>query len=178
MAVNDTDITVVGWVGSDPLHVTGDEGQVPFTRFRLACTPRVYDREHDTFVDGRTSWYTVKAFRQLARHISESLRRGDPVLVHGRLAMADWVAADGTTRTSAEITADAAGHDLSRGMTRFTRAVHEPRAGAEQAGTGTGPGERRADDGGAPLLDITGATELADDEPVPVDEPVAVGAAA
>lgn len=152
MAVNDTDITVVGWVGSDPLHVTGDAGQVPFARFRVASTPRMYDREHGTYVDGRTSWFTVKVFRQLARNVAESLRRGEPVIVHGRLQMVDWVAADGTTRTTAEVTADAVGHDLARGQTRFTRSVHDPAAAAAATAGAGGPGagDPGVDEGGAP----------------------------
>jgi single-strand DNA-binding protein len=180
MAVNELDLTVIGWVGSEPVCFRGDDGQVPFTRFRLASTPRVYDREHDAYVDGLTSWFTVKAFRHLARNVAESVRRGDPVLVHGRLAVTEWAAADGTVRTTAELTADAVGHDLSRGTTRFARTVHEvPGAGGVPGAAPGGPGAHtpgasRVDGGGGPdgvgdsaatagLPDLTGAEVLEDD---------------
>ena len=38
------------------------------------------------WVDGDTQWFTVKAWRQLADHCRDSLRRADPVVVHGRLS--------------------------------------------------------------------------------------------
>ncbi len=177
MAVNELDLTVVGWVGNEPLYYRGEDGGVPFTRFRVASTPRVYDREHEAYVDGGTSWFTVKAFRSLARNVADSVRRGDPVVVHGRLALTEWLAPDGTPRTTAELTADSVGHDLSRGTTRFSRTVHEQRGEA----AGAGRGEQRTDgaaDPGAPgagsaaggrPVDVTGALVLADE-----DESVAV----
>ena len=163
MAVNELDVTVVGWVGNEPLYHQGEGGQVPFTRFRVASTPRVYDKARDVYVDGVTSWFTVKAFRNLAVHVAESLRRGDPVLVHGRLAMVEWVAADGNARTTAEITADSVGHDLARGSTRFKRTARE--GGDGPGGDGPG-GERHGGDGpaGAVLVDVS-AAEVLDDDP-------------
>ncbi|WP_454051610.1 single-stranded DNA-binding protein [Cellulomonas sp. Marseille-Q8402] len=169
MAVNELAVTVVGLVGSDPTCYRGDEGQVPFTRFRLASTPRVYDREQDAYVDGGTSWFTVKAFRQLALNVAECVRRGEPVLVHGRLRLVDWVTPEGQHRTTGEITADSVGYDMNRGTSRFTRTVHGPGAGAAPAtgaapgGDGAGPGEGSAGQGGP--VDLTGAVVLEDDDP-------------
>ena len=163
MAVNELDVTVVGWVGNVPLYHQGEGGQVAFTRFRLASTPRVYDRARDAYVDGVTSWFTVKAFRHLAVHVAESLRRGDPVLVHGRLAMVEWTAPDGSTRTTAEITADSVGHDLARGSTRFKRTVREGRP-EDGEGPGAGVAGVGGEGGPAPVpVDLTGVVVLEDD---------------
>lgn len=172
MAVNELTVTVVGWVGSDPVRYLGDDGQVPFTKFRLASTPRVYDRDQDGYVDADTSWFTVKTFRHLALNVADAVRRGEPVVVHGRLRLVDWVAPDGRPRTTAELTADAVGHDLSRGTTRFTRTVH-----AAQATGGGGAGGPAADgEGGAGSaervatpVDVSGAVELPDDDPLAQD---------
>jgi single-strand DNA-binding protein len=181
MAVNELTVTVVGWVGSDPVRYTGDDGQVPFTKFRVASTPRVYDRDQDGYVDADTSWFTVKTFRHLALNVAESVRRGEPVVVHGRLRLVDWVAPDGRPRTTAELTADAVGHDLSRGTTRFMRTVHTPgRAGDAGAGGAAVPPEPEdgVDDGdtgvggpGGEVVDVSRAFELADDDPLPGDGP-------
>lgn len=171
MAVNELTVTVVGWVGSDPVRYLGDDGQVPFTKFRLASTPRVYDRDQDGYVDADTSWFTVKTFRHLALNVADAVRRGEPVVVHGRLRLVDWVAPDGRPRTTAELTADAVGHDLSRGITRFTRTVHAAQA---TGGGGDGAGGPAADDeGGAGAaasevtpVDVSRAVELPDDDPL------------
>ncbi|NKY08210.1 single-stranded DNA-binding protein, partial [Cellulomonas hominis] len=135
MAVNELSLTVVGWVGSEPTLHVNDEGRVPFTKFRLASTPRVYDREQDAYVDAPTNWFTVKAFRSLASNVAASVRRGDPVVVHGRLRLDDWTSPEGHTRTTAELVAEAVGHDLGRGRTDFMRTVHDGgQAGSHAAG--------------------------------------------
>lgn len=185
MAVNELGLTVVGLVGSDPVCYRGEEGQVPFTRFRLASTPRMYDREQEAYVDAGTSWFTVKAFRQLALNVAECVRRGEPVVVHGRLRLVDWATPEGQQRTTGEITAESVGHDLSRGTTRFARTVHGPGAqggtpaeaggpgGAGAAGPGAaGPAGGPAGPGGPGAggphdlpLDVSGALVLEDDDP-------------
>jgi single-strand DNA-binding protein len=179
MAVNELSVTVVGLVGSDPVCYRGADGQVPFTRFRVASTPRVYDREHDAYVDGGTSWFTVKAFRQLALNVAECVRRGEPVVVHGRLRLVDWATPEGQQRTTGEVTAEAVGYDMSRGTARFTRTVHGPpagdAAGPEGAGPAGGAGPDRAEDGPDGPVDLSGAVVLEDDDPgdrVP-DAPIA-----
>jgi len=183
MAVNELTVTVVGWVGSDPVQYLGDDGQVPFTKFRLASTARVYDRDQDGYVDADTSWFTVKTFRHLALNVAEAVRRGEPVVVHGRLRLVDWATPDGRSRTTAELTADAVGHDLSRGTTRFTRTVHvargaggvgddggagDPGAGGDDgagAGGPGGPGGNGAAAGESAPVDLSRAVELPDDDP-------------
>ncbi|GIG35748.1 single-stranded DNA-binding protein [Cellulomonas pakistanensis] len=168
MAVNELSVTVVGWVGSDPVCYR-DDGQVPFTKFRLASTPRVYDRDQDGYVDADTSWFTVKTFRHLALNVAEAVRRGEPVVVHGRLRLADWVSPEGLPRTTAELTADAVGHDLSRGTTRFTRTVHHARTAAGADGERPPAGG----DGAVPAaaeaqpVDLSRAVELPDDDDGP-----------
>jgi single-strand DNA-binding protein len=170
VAVNELGVTVIGLVGSDPVCYRGGEGQVPFTRFRVASTPRVYDRERDAYVDAGTSWFTVKAFRQLALNVAECVRRGEPVVVHGRLRLVDWATPEGQQRTTGEITADSVGYDMNRGTARFTRTVHGPpapgSAGAE-AGATAGPGAGPGTVGGAHDLpvDVSGAEVLDDEDP-------------
>ncbi len=56
--------------------------------FRVAVTPRV--REGDTWKDGETSFFRVNAWRQLAENATESLSKGDRVIVVGRLKARSW----------------------------------------------------------------------------------------
>ena len=83
------------------------------------------------------------------------------------------MAPDGRARTTAELTADAVGHDLARGTTRFTRTVHVTRGpGAPGAEPGDEPGEEGAigEHDRAPV-DLSRAVELADDDPLPAEVP-------
>ncbi|MCB8956916.1 MAG: single-stranded DNA-binding protein [Nocardioides sp.] len=129
----DCTITVRGWLGGDvDLRRAGD---VPVASFRLACTPRRFNRRTETWSDGATQWYTVTCWRSLADNVARSLRRGDPVVVQGRLEMRKYVNSQDVEVEALEIDATAVGHDLARGTSQFTRSPRqEPvTAGTEQA---------------------------------------------
>ena len=134
-------ITVTGVVGSDPrLHVT-TQGLV-ITSFRLASTRRYFDRAKGTWEDGETNWYTVSGFRQLAHNTAASVRRGERVVVHGRLRLRAWENGE-KSGTAIEIEAESIGHALAWGTTVLTKVRRE----------GAGDGERPApasDAGGWP----------------------------
>jgi single-strand DNA-binding protein len=112
-------ITVRGWLGGDvDLRRAGD---VPVASFRLACTPRRFNPRTETWSDSSTQWYTVTCWRGLGQNVAESLRRGDPVVVQGRLELRKYVNNQNVEVEALEIEAVAVGHDLSRGTSRFTR---------------------------------------------------------
>lgn len=118
--MNDTLITFQGNLGGD-VEVR-QAGPARVATFRVACTPRIYQRKTDEWVDGDTQWYRVNAWRSLADHCQASLRRGDPVFVHGRLRAQTWTNSAGIEVTSMEVEATVVGHDLTRGTSTFTRA--------------------------------------------------------
>ena len=117
--MNETSITLQGWLGGDV--TVRRAGDVPVASFRVACTPRRYSRRTGSWEDSPTQWYSVSAWRGLADNCADSLRRGDPVVVHGRLNASVWVNAQGAEVTTFEVDATMVGHDLSRGTSRFTR---------------------------------------------------------
>lgn len=117
--MNDTNITITGNIGTPPEQKVTSAG-VPLTKFRLASTERRLDRSTGQWVDGPTSWYAVSMFRDLAQHAFESLAKGDRVILTGRLRIRNWD--NGVKQgTDAEIEADAIGHDLRWGTSRFER---------------------------------------------------------
>jgi single-strand DNA-binding protein len=121
--MSDSMITIRGWLGADvTLRAVGE---VPVASFRLACTPRRFNRRTETWSEGLTQWYTVTAWRALADNCAASLRRGDPVVVHGRLETRTYVNANDVEVLSFEIDAVHVGHDLSRGTSAFTRTQRE-----------------------------------------------------
>ena len=127
-------ITVTGVVGSDPrLHVT-TQG-LAITSFRLASTRRYFDRAKGTWEDGDTNWYTISGFRQLAHNTVVSVRKGERVVVHGRLRLRAWESGE-KSGTAIEIEADSIGHDLAWGTTNLTkvRIARETASDDEQTG--------------------------------------------
>lgn len=115
--MNDMWVTVCGNVGTNPQITRTARGTK--TTFRVAHTPRV--RQDADWQDGETSWYTVVAWNALGENAYHSLVKGQRVLVHGRHRIDEWTDEQGAARTTAEITADALGHDLRFGITSFGR---------------------------------------------------------
>ena len=116
----ETTVTLQGWLGGDV--TTRMAGDSLVANFRVASTPRRFQRSTETWVDGATQWYSVKAWRALAENCQQSLRRSDPVVVHGRLTVSTWTDRHGVEQTTLEVEATHVGHDLSRGTAVFTRA--------------------------------------------------------
>lgn len=117
--MNESMVTFQGWLGSDVR--SQQAGGVLVARFRVASTPRRFNRAAGEWHDGPTQWYSVSAWRVLGAHCAASLRRGDPVVVHGRLTQASWVNQEGVEMSSLEVDAGFVGHDLTRGTSEFTR---------------------------------------------------------
>lgn len=117
--MNNSTIQIVGNVANDIQFNTSSEG-LPYANFRVASTERKLDKETSRWVDGDTSWFTVTCFRSLAENVVASIKKGDPVIVAGKLTVRTWEKED-RSGTSVEIIADLVGHDLARGTAMFSR---------------------------------------------------------
>jgi single-strand DNA-binding protein len=111
-------ITVVGNITEPEFKVTANGLQI--LNFRVGSNERRFDKAEEKWVEGPTSWYGVSAFRGLAEHGHRSLRKGDRVVVSGRLRVREWET-EARKGITAEIEADALGHDLRWGTTTFHR---------------------------------------------------------
>ena len=129
--MNDLTMTVTGWVATDPRHVVGPTG-TRLTSFRLASTSRYFDRDKGVWVDGNTEWFTVRTFRSAAITIMNSIEKGQPVMVQGRLRTHQWDAEAGP-RTDLVFDAVSVGHDLTKGVATFTRATADASLGGGAA---------------------------------------------
>ncbi|QLD10401.1 single-stranded DNA-binding protein [Microbacterium oleivorans] len=112
-------ITVIGNIATEPEQRRTGTG-VPVTSFRLASTQRHRDQQSGEWVDGATNWYRISVFRTLGENAFASLRKGQRVLVDGRLRLREWEA-NGKKGTEVEIDADAIGPDLKWGTAVFHR---------------------------------------------------------
>ncbi len=126
--MNEATVTFQGWVGNEVVHRDTAQGSV--ANFRVGSTPRIRRRTGD-WVDGPTSWFSVSCWRSLADHVRDSVRKGDPVLVHGRLRTDVWAREDGQSSVTYVVEATYVGHDLSRGTATFTKAPRSERGDGE-----------------------------------------------
>lgn len=127
--MNESIVTITGNVATEVRHVETDAG-LHITSFRLASTPRRYERGQG-WVDGATSYYTVSCWRFLAQNAAASLTKGDPVVVTGAVRVRDWER-DGRSGTVTEVDARVIGHDMSRGVSRFTKVTRTRAVSAEE----------------------------------------------
>ncbi len=137
--MNDTSITFRGYAGTEVRHRQVRDANV--ATVRVASTPRV--RKDGEWVDGPTTWYAVTAWRTLADHLRDSVRKGDPLVVHGRLLRTEtWAPEGGVPSATLEVEAAVIGHDLTRGISHFIKAKR-PESGASdpQAAHGAAAGE-------------------------------------
>lgn len=131
-------ITVRGFVASE-IRSSTTPGGVATASFRLGSTDRRYDRASSTWVDGNTNWFTVQGYRQLAGNMGCSIKKGQRVIIVGRLKMRSWEK-EGRIYHVAEIDAESVGHDLMWGSANFIRTAGNNSQPAVAAG-GVG-GER------------------------------------
>ncbi|GAA2013550.1 single-stranded DNA-binding protein [Microbacterium ulmi] len=112
-------ITVTGNIATDPEHKRTSAG-IPITTFRVASGQRRFDQATGRWTETGTNWYTVSTYRGLAQHAFHSLRKGDRVLLTGRLRVRQWES-NGKNGTAVEIDAEAIGHDLLWGRSTFEK---------------------------------------------------------
>jgi single-strand DNA-binding protein len=125
--MNDITFTVVGNVVTDvELRFTKTGEAV--ASFRVANTVRRYDRNSNRWVDGDTHYFSVSCWKGLASNVVQSLAKGMPVIVTGRLRSREVERACGDashTIRYQDIEAIAVGPDLGRGVATFTRVKRE-----------------------------------------------------
>lgn len=118
--MNEALVTMIGYVASKPRLFQTKGGRF-VTNMRVGVTPRLQDRETGQWSDGDTSYVTVTCWRSLATNVAACLRKGDPIVVKGRMRVRQYEAKDGNQRTVVEVDASTLGHDLNRGVAHFLR---------------------------------------------------------
>ena len=118
--MNEIYTTVMGRLVANPESRT-TRGGVPFTAFRLASTVRRPNPQTREYEDGPTNFFNVTAFRTLGANVGNSLGKGDPVVVYGRMRVNQWMRNDNIPATSVEIDAYSVGHDLTWGTTSLVK---------------------------------------------------------
>lgn len=148
---NEAQFSVAGFVATDPEYKLVGAG-IPRLSMRVCWTTRRKDGASEEWVDANTSFVNVTCWRRLAMNLRTCLRKGDPVLLRGRLDVRQYTDKEGHPRQSVDVDASHLGHDLSRGTSDFRRIMDSAgKTAAERAAEGEAvPGSGPDDDEPAP----------------------------
>jgi single-strand DNA-binding protein len=137
----ETLITVVGNLTDDPeLRFTPSGAAV--ANFRVASTPRTYNRQTNAWEDGDPLFLSCSVWRQAAENVAESLQRGARVVVTGRLKQRSYETREGEKRTVFELDVDEVGPSLRYATAKVTKTQRSGGGfggGTPQGGGGTDP---------------------------------------
>ena len=106
-------ITIVGRLGKDP-EAIGQSG----ARFTVATRDRVKNDKGE-WEDRDTSWWSIKAWKNLGQQAISSLKKGQEVIVVGTIYQETWTDSSGNNRTSYEVNAESIAvttHTLSKDL--------------------------------------------------------------
>jgi single-strand DNA-binding protein len=167
--LNGAIVTLAGYVAREPIYTKVNE-TIPKVIVRVAWNSRYPDRVTGEWRDGKTSFANVNCWRKMAGNVVMSLRKGQPVVVTGRLQVREYDDKEGRHRIVVDIEADAIGHDFTRGVGHFERLRTQP----EDAGAQAQPGELT---GAAAMAQnpVDAAENLVDAAQNPPDEQVRTG---
>jgi len=135
----ETVITLVGNLVDDPeLRFTPSGAAV--ANFRVASTPRTYDRQTGEWKDGESLFISCSVWRQAAENVAESLQRGMRVIVQGRLKSRSYEDREGNKRTVFEIDVDEVGPSLRSATAKVSKTMRSGPGGDSGGGYGGGSG--------------------------------------
>jgi single-strand DNA-binding protein len=135
----ETVITVVGNLVDDPeLRFTPSGAAV--ANFRIASTPRTFDKQSNEWKDGDALFLSCSVWRQAAENVAESLQRGMRVVVQGRLKSRTYETREGEKRTVFEIEVEEVGPSLKYATAKVTRTTRQG-GGGGYSGGGQGGGQ-------------------------------------
>ncbi|MFJ4580902.1 single-stranded DNA-binding protein [Streptomyces echinatus] len=166
----ETVITVIGNLVDDPeLRFTPSGAAV--AKFRVASTPRTFDRQTNEWKDGESLFLTCSVWRQAAENVAESLQRGMRVIVQGRLKQRSYEDREGVKRTVYELDVEEVGPSLRNATAKVTKTAGGGRSGQGGYGGGGGGGQQGGGWGGGSGGGQQGGG-------APADDPWATGAPA
>jgi single-strand DNA-binding protein len=136
----DTQITVVGNLVDDPeLRFTPSGAAV--ANFRIASTPRTFDRQSNEWKDGEALFLSCSVWRQAAENVAESLQKGMRVVVQGNLRSRQYETREGEKRTVFEIQVDEVGPSLRYATAKVTRTQRQGGSSYGQQGGQSSPAD-------------------------------------
>lgn len=134
----DNTITISGNLVADPeLRFTPAGAAV--TNFRIAYTPRTFNRETNQWEDGDAVFLTCNLWGNPARNVADSLTKGARVLVTGKVKQRSFQTREGDNRTVIEIDVDDVGASMKYATVTVERAGRDGAGSASRGGSADTP---------------------------------------
>lgn len=137
----ETALILVGNLVEDP-ELRFSPAGAAVARFRMASTPRVFDKTTGSYRDGEALFMTVVVWRQQAEQAAETLSKGMRVVVVGELRQRSYQTKEGENRTVLEVTAEDVAVSLKFATAKVEKAQ---RSGSAQSQGGWGGGGQQPD---------------------------------
>ena len=113
-------MTVVGNLTADPeLRFTNTGKAV--ANFVIAASDRWFDKDKNEWIDGNTVFITCTAWGKQAENVTESLQKGNAVIVQGVLRQHDYVDKQEAKQRRLELECDAVGALLTNAIAKVER---------------------------------------------------------
>jgi single-strand DNA-binding protein len=151
----ETQISLVGNLVDDPELRFTPQGHA-VANFRIASTPRNFNKTTNAWEDGESLFLTCNVWRQAAENVAESLQRGMRVIVQGRLKQRSYEK-DGQKRTVFEVEVDDVGPSLKNATAKVAKTQRQGGGGGfggdqgqPQGGFGQQGGQQPPQGGGNP----------------------------
>ncbi len=129
-------VTMTGNLVSDPVRRVTASGVV-VTRLRIASNHRKFDRDRGEWISADPVYLDINCWRQLGDNVAASLKKGDSVLVSGRLTMREYDDANGgARRQSYAVEAISVSPDLCRYVAMLGRPARDPQSVTETPAPG------------------------------------------
>jgi single-strand DNA-binding protein len=125
----DNQITIVGNMADDPdLRYTPNG--VAVANIRVAVNQRFFNKETNQWDERLDGFFTCNVWRDLAENVSNSVSKGDRVLVTGRLRSRSFETKEGETRWVTEIEAD----EVCPSLLWARASIEKVRGGGQRSG--------------------------------------------
>lgn len=134
----DNTITVIGNLTAEP-ELRYTQSGVAVANCRIAVNRRIRNSQTNEWEDKLDGYFTVNIWRDHAENVAESLKKGDRVLVQGRLTSRSYEDSSGQTKWVTEIEADEICPSLRWARVEINRVSR------------SGGGSPRPSGGGAPM---------------------------
>ncbi len=163
MRMDGAELTMSGRAATNPV-ISGGKGER--VSFRAVSTERRFDEASGDWVDGDEFGITVVCWRQLGAAVLQLVRKGDPVVLVGKISTRKFER-DGVIEYFTEVKADHVALDVARSGGRIKRddSSHTPESGSPRTAQDAPTVQVNPDDGSVdpfqPAADEQSEPELA-----------------